>query len=501
MTYTQNEILWERLVELVPRFVMTERRQPSGSSMIRDVIASPLGLMSSLVYMAGLVGCPPEIGIALEEEGWTVQRLALHDEDPPVIDELVERLSKSLKWNVMIDDVVDLILLSHRAAEVAWRVEGNTSAAELLVARHTRELQDKIEEVRKRRLQHLVELVPAKGTAKLARWPTRLHKRLETAGDNQQLRDEAEKTERGRWIKMLKDLLVEADTPVTKGGDLTRRYGKGRRVGTLRKHVKTWQKVSSWMKATFDLPWPIEDWQFAMYLESRADEPCGKSVPASIFKTLMFMENAAEIPVEEQICRKPALKNVVVGCLNHWAVDVRSWQTGEQVPLVVTPSLLQQAMHIELCSFLGCAKCFSSCASYWYIFLTYQSVWQPSWLSDLKAIHRALLSPSLDNVLWIDLHNIYPSALPRILPSGWSSLLSWYCVDRSVSLCLFRCLSHPDFAIKLSCQAHQLFENHELQILESYLDSFGQIEALELAANSMTTIESGYLQLMKCLST
>ena len=42
------------------------------------------------------------------------------------------------------------------------------------------------------------------------------------------LRDEAEKTERGRWIKMLKDLLVEADTPVTKGGgDLTRRYGKG----------------------------------------------------------------------------------------------------------------------------------------------------------------------------------------------------------------------------------------------------------------------------------
>ena len=61
--------------------------------------------------------------------------------------------------------------------------------------------------------------------------------------------------------------------------------------------------------------------------------------------------------------------------------------------MFVTPSLLQQAMHIELCSFLGCAKCFSSCASYWYIFLTYQSVWQPSWLSDLKAIHRALLSP------------------------------------------------------------------------------------------------------------
>ena len=341
-------------MELVPRFVMTERRQPSGSSMIRDVIASPLGLMSSLVYMAGLVGCPPEIGTALEEEGWTVQRLAtLHDEDPPVIEELVERLSKILKWNVMIDDVVDLILLSHRAAEVAWRVEGNTSAAELLVAHHTRELQDKIEEVRKRRLQHLVELVPAKGTAKLARWPTRLHKKLETAGDNQQLRDEAEKTERGRWIKMLKDLLVEADTPVTKGGgDLTRRYGKGRRVGTLRKHVKTWQKESSWMKATFDLPWPIEDWQFAMYLESRADEPCGKSVPASIFKTLMFMENAAEIPVEEQICRKPALKNVLeeinaqLGELDH-RFTKRAWH----LPVKVVAAMEDAVMDYRLAQY------------------------------------------------------------------------------------------------------------------------------------------------------
>ena len=281
--------------------------------MNRDVRASPLGLMSSLVYMAGLVGCPPEVGEALEGNGWTVQRLGtLHDEDLSVIDELAEGLSKTLKWTVNPQDVADLVLVSHRAAEVAWRVEGKTSGAELLVAHHTRDLQEKIEEVRRNRLKHLVELVPAKGTAGLARWPTKLHKKLEAAGDNQLLRDDAEKTERGRWIKELKELLEEAECPVTRGGgDLTRRYGKGRRAGTLRKHVKTWQKVRDWLKSTFDVVWPKEDWEFAMYLECRADEPCGKSIPASIFKTLMFMENAAEIPVENQICRKPALKNVL----------------------------------------------------------------------------------------------------------------------------------------------------------------------------------------------
>ena len=285
----------------------------SVQAMNRDVRASPLGLMSSLVYMAGLVGCPPEVGEALEGNGWTVQRLGtLHDEDLSVIDELAEGLSKTLKWTVNPQDVADLVLVSHRAAEVAWRVEGKTSGAELLVAHHTRDLQEKIEEVRRNRLKHLVELVPAKGTAGLARWPTKLHKKLEAAGDNQLLRDDAEKTERGRWIKGLKELLEEAECPVTRGGgDLTRRYGKGRRAGTLRKHVKTWQKIRDWLKSTFDVVWPKEDWEFAMYLECRADEPCGKSIPASIFKTLMFMENAAEIPVENQICRKPALKNVL----------------------------------------------------------------------------------------------------------------------------------------------------------------------------------------------
>ena len=73
----------------------------SVQAMSRDVSASPLGLMSSLVYMAGLVGCPPEVGLALEGEGWNVQRLGtLHDEDLSVIDELTEGISKILKWRV-----------------------------------------------------------------------------------------------------------------------------------------------------------------------------------------------------------------------------------------------------------------------------------------------------------------------------------------------------------------------------------------------------------------
>lgn len=307
--------------------------------------------------MAGLLGFSPEIGRALEEKGWTVQRLGtLHDEDREVIDDLAEDLSKALMWSVRTRDVEDLVLAACKASEVAWRVEGRASGSELLVAHHMKELQDKLEEVRKTRINHLVAFVPEKGTAKLARWPTKLHKRLEAAGENQHLRDSAEKTERTRWIGELKRLLEEADAPVTRGaGDLTRRYGKGRRVATLRKHVKTWQKVRDWMKATFDIVWPTEDWEMAMYLESRADEPCGKSIPGSIFKTLMFMENAAEVPVEDQICRKPALKNVLEEINAQLGeLDSRFTKRAWHLPVKLVESMEDMVMDVTMPRYIRC---------------------------------------------------------------------------------------------------------------------------------------------------
>eukprot|EP00435_Cladocopium_sp_Y103_P074476 s164_g49.t1 len=98
---------------------------------------------------------------------------------------------------------------------------------------------------------------------------------------------------------------------VFEGVDLTKRYGKGRRASTLRKHVKTWERLRKWMKVTFHKAWPTQPEEFAMYLEARANEPCGRSVPGSIYKTLLFMEAAGEFPVEEQLGRSSAVKNVL----------------------------------------------------------------------------------------------------------------------------------------------------------------------------------------------
>ena len=82
-------------------------------------------------------------------------------------------------------------------------------------------------------------------------------------------------------------------------------------MSTLRKHVKAWEKVAEWTMATFRRAWPAEPAEFAQDLECRADEPCGRTVPNSIFKTLLFRENVGEIPPEEEISRSPVIKNVL----------------------------------------------------------------------------------------------------------------------------------------------------------------------------------------------
>ena len=131
--------------------------------------------------------------------------------------------------------------------------------------------------------------------------------------------------ERDRWIKELASLMQEADLPAVAAGGWeglrTVRIGKGRRASTLRKHVKTWTRVRSWLISAFGVPWPTHAAQFALYPESRAMEPCGKSIPVSIYKTLMFMEHAGEVQKEDMIQNDPALKNALeeIGKAKQWS--------------------------------------------------------------------------------------------------------------------------------------------------------------------------------------
>lgn len=254
----------------------------------------------------------------MERRGWTVTRLGtMADEEDEVLRNIADGLGEGPEGPVTVEVMRTFIGVAKTAAEVQWRVEGRSSASGLMEAHMARKLGEKINEARDFAAGKLKEQVPRMGKAKVVRWPTKLQRRLEAAGDNASLRESAEKIERTRWINELKKLMEEAGLPVMMGsavaGNLTlsKRFGKGRRVATLRKHVKTWSMARNWFMATFDRPWPDHSEEFALYLEARANEPCGRSVPTSIFKTLMFMEHAGEVPLEDQMNRKPGVKNAL----------------------------------------------------------------------------------------------------------------------------------------------------------------------------------------------
>ena len=264
--------------------------------------------------LAGLVRVDGALASALHEAGWTVTKLgALDGVTADVVDAIVlgiEILNPDLKVNRT--EFEELIEAADSAAQCIWAAHGGVTDSELSMVSRMDKMKRKLDELRKQKVEEINSKVPRKGSAPRDQWPTRLGRKLAEAGDNMQLRAAAEDQEREKWLKELRHLIT-----VGAGGNsdeveaITRRVGKGRRAGTLRKHVKVWVRFMDWLVASFQLHWPSSAAQVALYLETRASEPCGKSVPLSILKTLIFMEHAAEVPVQQQLNKLPAVKNAM----------------------------------------------------------------------------------------------------------------------------------------------------------------------------------------------
>ena len=269
--------------------------------------------MESLVTLAGVLGLDRKLALVLQDLGWTTLRLAtLADAESQIWDSVLDGARTAAgDSSIRRDSFSDLVGASLNWAEMAWKVEGGTNGSDLFLEGSILRAQHRLNAVREERISAICALVHRKGSAAVVRWPTRLDRLKAEAADNVDLREKAERNERDRWIGCLRGILIEASVPVARelldvrGLTLTRRFGKGRRASTLRKHVKTWVKFRGWLMATFEVRWPHEPCHFSTYLEARADEPCGKSIPASLLKTLIFMENAAEIPKGEQINNAP----------------------------------------------------------------------------------------------------------------------------------------------------------------------------------------------------
>ena len=274
--------------------------------------------MESLVDVAHSIKGNEQLALALGSERWTPSKLGVLKGSPEATLMKLARdiQEKRPELGFSDGDLEALIEASDNLASMERVAVGDRYRAALAAEAVESRDKVKINEVHQVALSTAsTNLFRKPGKAVVTKWPTRLHKRLADAGTNVQLREQAEAKERSRWLKDLKDILdasgFGAGLGVLGCPELPNRVGKGRRAGTLRKHCKTWRQFVRWLQSTYGKQWPKDGAEFAHYLEDRANEPCARTVPMSAFKTLLFMEAAAEIPQMERISASPTVVNVL----------------------------------------------------------------------------------------------------------------------------------------------------------------------------------------------
>ena len=159
-------------------------------------------------------------------------------------------------------------------------------------------------------------------------WPSRYARRMAAEKDQEQ-RSKLEEQERDRLTRDLVLVLRKAGLLVKKPEPeslevqqwLTKRHAMGRRPSTLRQHVRLGRKLVNYVKHSYGTSWFKEASEVMEYVAQRLEEPCGKSVPNSIWSTLRFLEESAEVPEGERISRDGALKNFFAEVSRHpsWA--------------------------------------------------------------------------------------------------------------------------------------------------------------------------------------
>ena len=66
------------------------------------------------------------------------------------------------------------------------------------------------------------------------------------------------------------------------------------------------------MNKIFNVPWLRDAGDLIGYISLRMEEPCGKSVPSSLFKALVFLETSAEVPPDRRISGSMALQHFLM---------------------------------------------------------------------------------------------------------------------------------------------------------------------------------------------
>ena len=132
------------------------------------------------------------------------------------------------------------------------------------------------------------------------------------------LRCDVEQQELVRWRGELVKIIQSAQLPICEQVCLSTRPEAAisaavgaARASTIRSRVREWKRASNYVMAVSGCPWPKHVGFILDYLHERRLEPCARSVPSAILKSLAFMERVGGVPDTERFSAQAVVRNTV----------------------------------------------------------------------------------------------------------------------------------------------------------------------------------------------
>lgn len=229
-----------------------------------------------------------------------------------------------------------------------------------------------------------------------ARWPTRFQRKLALMEEGVS-REKLEKSERDREVGALATALTAAGLWQPGPEDAGRpgfelacsRFAMGRRLGTLRQHVRNIMKIVKFCTITFGYSWFQGPRDYFDYVAEMLNQPCGRHVPRAMLNTMAFAEQAAEVPVHHRLSKDPGVRNF----LNE-VEQAKAWATG-RIAKKAEPFPIMLALSLE-----DMVVCERDCLyTRWYAWVKLLKLWAAFRWDDLQGIHASDLHLRSDGVL------------------------------------------------------------------------------------------------------
>ena len=276
------------------------------------------------------------LAAALSAHGWSCFALdALSDESDS---ELVAMLANMGYDAADLAELRGLIAGAAPGASQAQRRFANASEADLDYALQVK--RDTMEAAASSSRALVAARQAPAGTATYQHWPSRVKRSLVKAKGDTALRQQLEDRERTKWAARLAGIISAARLPAaldTAGqlcelGEL-KRSSKGRRSSTLKAHVRYCEGFLVWLSIATGLLWPSSPRDVIKYLEMRSEEPCGRTVPGTIQRALIFVESAGEVAACDTVATHPSVINLLEELSTSLGTAVRSKRKAWQLPV------------------------------------------------------------------------------------------------------------------------------------------------------------------------